>query len=534
MWLTVFGIGFGFWCLQVATIITLSFLFLSDPIPNTLGTCGSPRYPPNNSTMLVPFIKSQFTRLFNQASMRYANCVDDGKSVTCPGPIGQTFSWQVVESEPSYCWFGPRYCFEGSRTITQQATLVPRDMGTIRKSQMSMTVMVECSHLNTTEFVKVGYNSIGNFVYWVYRIGTTNDTVGFPETDNYTLLVKDSEIATNDNYRLTYKIFNVLDRLFWSPPDFLADNLSLPFLTDNNTASSSLYLIFNRLFSVRTSVFPNKDPFFLTETEPKDGYYPYGRRVGTLVCRDRLRLQIEPEKSSDRPWIATGTFGDIYKEYQIYRNVSHITPLRRLYLDGDIDLFVRSLHPAPLYRALEGLSGNILYAQVTVLANTQFGFPQNVSTRSEVTRWFGVSMLYSLYMADILTSGTDNDLGFGIIPFRDAWFCDNTLRVTPGYSSLKFLDLCLMLLMEMLIILFSYTLVPMLKLYANNLNMRESESIQNIRESLSSLAQHNVLQQHRIAVENTTDQRLHSIPYRVFLVKTREEHPRTSLEHASL
>ena len=157
VWWTVFGrpIGFGFWCLQVATIITLSFLFLSDPIPNTLGTCGSPKYPSSNS-MLLSFTKPQFSRLFNQASMRYANGVDDGKSVTCPGPIGHKFSWQVVASEPSYCWFGPRFCFEGSRTITQQATVVPRDMGRIRESQMSMTVMMECSHLNT-EFVKVGY-----------------------------------------------------------------------------------------------------------------------------------------------------------------------------------------------------------------------------------------------------------------------------------------------------------------------------------------------------------------------------------------
>ena len=138
--------------------------------------------------------------------------------------------------------------------------------------------------------------------------------MGDPEADNYTLLVKDSEIATNDNYRLTYKMFNVLDILLWSPPDFLADNLSLPFLTDNTTARSSLYLMFNRLFSIRASIFRNDDPFFLTETEPKNGYYPYGSQIGTLVCRDRLRLQMEPEKSSDRPWVATGTFGDIYKE----------------------------------------------------------------------------------------------------------------------------------------------------------------------------------------------------------------------------
>ena len=148
-----------------------------------------------------------------------------------------------------------------------------------------------------------------------------------------------------------------------------------------------------------------------------------------------------------------------------------------------------------------------MYAQGTVFANIQFGFPQNVSTRSEVTRWFGVSILYTLYMADILTSGTDNDFGLGIIPFRDAWFCDKTLRVTPGYSSLKFLDLFLMLLMEILIIIFSYVLVPMLKLYANTLKKRETESIQDIRDSLASLAQHNLLQQHRIAVEHTTDQR---------------------------
>ena len=85
-------------------------------------------------------------------------------------------------------------------------------------------------------------------------------------------------------------------------------------------------------------------------------------------------------------------------------------------------------------------------------SQTLSGFPQNVSTRSEVTRWFGVSIFYTLYMADILISGIDNNFGVGIIPFRDAWFCDNTSHVTPGYLSLEFLDLCLMLLVEMMIV----------------------------------------------------------------------------------
>ena len=42
---------------------------------------------------------------------------------------------------------------------------------------------------------------------------------------------------------------------------------------------------------------------------------------------------------------------------------------------------------------------------------------QNVSTRSEVTQWFSVAILYNLQSAQLLTSGTENDWGFGILEF---------------------------------------------------------------------------------------------------------------------
>ena len=57
----------------------------------------------------------------------------------------------------------------------------------------------------------------------------------------------------------------------------------------------------------------------------------------------------------------------------------------------------------------------------------QVASPENVTTRREVVRWFGLVLLDIHYIADLLTSGTENDIGWGIRELDyTAWVCDNT------------------------------------------------------------------------------------------------------------
>ena len=64
--------------------------------------------------------------------------------------------------------------------------------------------------------------------------------------------------------------------------------------------------------------------------------------------------------------------------------------------------------------------------------------PENITTRNEVTRWFRVAILDLLYVANMLTSGNENNAGLGIIPFPDSvWICENTLRETSPYVSIR-------------------------------------------------------------------------------------------------
>src|SRR5215471_4871434 len=93
-------------------------------------------------------------------------------------------------------------------------------------------------------------------------------------------------------------------------------------------------------------------------------------------------------------------------------------------LNGEWLLYILGLYPSPIYRAIDALSGNTVHAERTVNSGG-VQLDGNVSTRREVSRWYGVSILYTLYMADMVTSGTDNDWGFGISPLLDeVWFCD--------------------------------------------------------------------------------------------------------------
>jgi hypothetical protein len=157
--------------IQAALIVTIGRLFSNQPMPISPGTCGIPAA--GNFSVQADFAtyKSHSFIQYEKASSQYSQCVDDGKNVTCPGPAGQTFSWSVMESEPNYCWFGPKFCYNGSRTISQIATITPRDMGTLRNSRMSLTALAECSHVNASSFIRRGFNPLINTSFNAYEFG---------------------------------------------------------------------------------------------------------------------------------------------------------------------------------------------------------------------------------------------------------------------------------------------------------------------------------------------------------------------------
>jgi hypothetical protein len=163
-WLLGIFIAISFCVAQIVTVVWPGIIIRSDPIPYSPGTCGYPRIDTGagNFSLYNAWVFSRY----EQESIRYRECVDLGDHVTCPGPAGGTFSWEVIESEPGYCWFGQQYCYNGSTTITQRATITPRDLGTLRKSPMSLTVMTECSHLNNSEFIEQG----NGYAYYRPRI----------------------------------------------------------------------------------------------------------------------------------------------------------------------------------------------------------------------------------------------------------------------------------------------------------------------------------------------------------------------------
>ena len=177
-------IGSIYFAAQTTIMFFLGGLILDDPIPTSPGTCGAPLY--GNATynfdnatgsqnaIAQGFVDGHQISLFDRAAIQFATCTDDGSTISCPSRAGQTFTWVVVESEPGlHCWFGSEYCVNGSRTITQRATIVPSDFGTIRKSPLSLSVSVECSHINNSQFnQKVGWSPDVNSTFRAYQFGT--------------------------------------------------------------------------------------------------------------------------------------------------------------------------------------------------------------------------------------------------------------------------------------------------------------------------------------------------------------------------
>ena len=131
-------------------------------------------------------------------------------------------------------------------------------------------------------------------------------------------------------------------------------------------------------------------------------------------------------------------------------------------LDTESLLFWYSFNPSILFLPLKNLAGLTLQAQTTVQNGIQNGLPEKLSTRVEVTRWFGISILRALQIPQMFTSEGENDWGLGIIRLTDdVWVCDSTLRTSASYTAINVVGLSLIFGMGVLIILFSWFIQPL-------------------------------------------------------------------------
>lgn len=508
-----------FLAIQGALVFAIGRLVSSQPLPLSIGTCGFPQF--GNLSVGTDFViaESHYISQFQKASSKFEDCQDIGNKITCPGVAGQTFSWDVFESEPGQCWFGSENCYPGSRTITQKATIFRKDFGVLGKSRLSVTILAECSHVDNSNFIARGYNPGLNASFTAYQYGVDPAYEGIPFLQNATTIIYDDEFFMVSDYVLQYEPYNVPGNLTtWKPVPFLSDNLDSPFAMENTSASSSLMLLFNSIMPVK-SFLPNTDPFFeANRTEEGFRFYLASHKVTTLACRDQIRLEIQPSARGNDGFIATGTMTDVQTMFEDYR--ARIDPNGSMNetwkeLDEQASLYSFPLYPSVIFNAVDKLAGNALRAQRTVKSSVQFGQPENVTTRAEVTRWFGVSMLYTLNWAQVLTSGTDNDWGFGIFRYPD-WVstCDNTLRTSAEYTSLNLIGLIVLFIAAILIIIASYLFQPFLWWFLRLKHHKPWSPA--ARSVLVSQNLHGSLQLHRIAVEETSGQRfngtLNTIP----------------------
>lgn len=492
--ISIFGLAF-----QATLIYVVGRLFLHTPIPFIEGPCG---VPDGNVTTTEQFaiLSSHKVSLWQKAAAQFEQCIDNGR-ITCFGPIGNNFSWDVNVGPASQCWFGTDHCWANSTTIAQRATITSKDFGTLRDSPLSVTYLSECSHINASAFLGNGRipNPGINGSFTSYLFGTRDDFLTTPIFANATAVVYDEELVLLDT---SYRLENVFyppggSGSKWIPPEFLKSALDSPFMMSNSTqrANSTLNLLFNHVTGIY-SFNPNFDPFFLARVlDNETGYYPPERYIAVMACRDQLQLNIEPSNGSTLPasgnLSVSGTWDDIYSAFMAYAKTQD-----QKYSDDlevDLTLYLPAFDPSPLSAALDGLAGNRIRAQATLLDyGNQFGSPQNVSTRSEVTRWFGVIMLNLLYAAQVFTSGSNNDWGFGIREYSDdTWLCNQTLRLTSDFIAVNLSGAILLILIETAIIIISYVLYPTLLYFLKKSIYQDALIAQRLR---------NVLHLHRIAL----------------------------------
>ena len=516
----VFLIGTLFLVAQIVISFMLGRLVLNGPVPYSPGRCGYATQNLVKGPLEAQLLSSYYFHtalLYEQMASLFSSCVDGGDKITCPGPYGQNFSWEVMESEPGYCWFGETHCYNNSKTLAQKATMVPADMGVVGKTRTTVTVTAECSHVNNTMFIGYGFDPSVNDNFTAYQFGTSNYLSISRLYYNDTLLIYDEDLRLFiPYYRPEYDIYNGVPGNDWIPAEFLLDGLDRPFIIDNVTGPATLLLFFSRLYGI-WSIFENNDPLFLTETTPvfNDSpqyanltVYAPGRNIATVACRDRFELQISSpdDPPGSEPWVTVGSWPEVTAAYNASFNTGR--PLVGFNeLDSEMALWEWAFFWGSVFAGpLQGLGGSILNAQKTVYLGSQEAPAENLTTRAEVTRWFGVQMLYTLYIAQQLTSGTLNDAGEGITIYPDdVWWCCNTLRISQEYVSFYVIPLVVILVTVLAVTAFSFSLRPLLWAIVDRIH--ESRVSQSIRKALVSQQLHGNLQLHRLVAESSTSQR---------------------------
>jgi hypothetical protein len=524
------GLTLFLFSVRGASIIGTGKLFSDGPVPLAKGTCGVPQLPPRLNTTDLSHLAIQQQEdirhqlpLIQTAALRFNGCIDNGSNITCPGPIAP-FSWEVFENG-SYCWFGSQNCLKGSSpsTIMQRATITPKDLGTTRKSRLALTFVSECSHVDTTPFKTVNTSHAfenGSSLFASYNFGPASTYSGFPpEMQNTSFIV-----FANDAVALSYK-FQILSSLgpkydsFWRPLPFLTAKLNTPTNLDNINGTQQLTLLINRIVGTQ-SITANNDLFFLTEQtpDPINDFYRPVHNIAALACRDQLRIHLrptdnQPQGYTDDDVIAVGMYNDIADEFYSY--IDRLDASLASQLVDDFVLFEAFLKwtASSTFYITEYLGQNAIRAASTLATGgIQFGTNATVTTRAEVTRWFGSLIFFYLYLAQVATSGADNNWGFGIKPLPATqgqmhWVCSSTLISSASFTSLNLNAVVILLLSSILIIASTYAAVPILWRFSSLNHVEKGNPVspqkKPAQEAVLALCLHQVLQLHRIAVEKT-------------------------------
>ena len=328
----------AFWITTIIAITVLAFqglaiygignLFSNTAVPLISGQCGYPDWQFNYSKYELSAWNDDTIRnltsgvlslsaMFERFARLFTSCTDFGMNVTCPGPLdGQNLPWDVFESDPGYCWFGPENCYTSpkAKPIVQRATISVKDMGTtLQNPRIAVTLSTECSHLNTTNRVKMAL--IGGQMYSLYDFGTVNvsyieaiqnftvDDPGLRQSEEATFFVTDAESLGGDGYKVLYQRYPLDDSLppLWTPADFILLKLnSSSFVDPANAYPQTLNLIANRLMSVFSRA-PNDDPLYLTASQPfvirNVELYALGAALAVIACREHVQVHIRSKES---------------------------------------------------------------------------------------------------------------------------------------------------------------------------------------------------------------------------------------------
>jgi hypothetical protein len=308
----------------------------------------------------------------------------------------------------------------------------------------------------------------------------------------------------------------------WKPLPFLLEKLNDVNNEGNNSTSSNLVLIFNKQWGV-FSYLPNDDPFYRTlpDSEISTGLYGPANAAQALVCREHFRFyaradlvnttgdQFEIEGVPMRFYGAGASRKDLVENILSKWRSSLTNEVIRNETVSQTQLILDRLLYSPIADAVGELQGAAFAARSTLVYHgIQFGEP---TTRVEVVRWFGSSVLKVLGFALFLTSG-ETDWGYGrLSPSWPGsqfghWACESTLRNSNTSTSFGVVQLAILLTGCVIVISISYVIDPILNAVVSRKANSKSglgAKTSHIRNQLLRHRLHSTLQLHRIAIEKT-------------------------------